>query len=47
MRVFVGEAQWGTQQLETELAQGSWLLLSPHPQLLYDMSLKPHSFIEK
>lgn len=47
MRVFVGEAQWGSQQLETELAQGSWLLLSPHPQLLHDMSLKPHSFIEK
>lgn len=47
MRVFVGEAQWGSQQLESELAQGSWLLLSPHPQLLHDMSLKPNSFIEK
>ena len=46
MRFFVGEAQWGSQQLETELAQGSWLLLSPSPQLLHDMSLKPHSFTD-
>ncbi|KAL3150065.1 hypothetical protein ABBQ38_013412 [Trebouxia sp. C0009 RCD-2024] len=46
MRFFVGEAQWGSQQLETELAQGSWLLLSPSPQLLHDISLKPHRFTD-
>lgn len=47
VRFFVGEAQWGSQQLETELAQGSWLLLSPSPQLLHDMSLKPQNFTDR
>ena len=46
MRFFVGETQWSSQQLESELAQGSWLLLSPSPQLMHDMSLKPHNFIK-
>ena len=46
MRFFVGEAQWSSQQLESELAEGSWLLLAPAPQLLHDMTLKPHSFFE-
>ena len=47
IRFFVGEAQWGSQQLESELAQGSWLLLAPAPQLLHDMSLKPESFFKE
>ena len=47
MRFFVGEAQWSSQQLESELAQGSWLLLAPAPQLLHEMSLKPHTFFEQ
>lgn len=47
MRFFVGEAQWSSQQLESELAQGSWLLLAPAPQLLHDICLKPHTFFQQ
>ena len=45
-RFFVGESQWSSGQLEHELAQGTWLLLSPTPQLLHDLSLKPLEFCD-
>ena len=45
-RFFVGESQWTSGQLEYELAQGTWLLLSPSPQLLHDLSLKPLEFCD-
>lgn len=44
LRVFIGEANWMSGQLEQELAQGSWLLLSAEPDLLYDLALLPHKF---
>ena len=45
-RFFVGEAEWMGGQLEEELAQGTWLLLSPEAQYLQDLSLKPHGFCD-
>ncbi len=44
LRVFVGEANWMSGQVEQELAQGSWLLLSAEPGLLYNLALLPHKF---
>ncbi|KAL0037191.1 hypothetical protein WJX79_005011 [Trebouxia sp. C0005] len=44
LRVFIGEANWMSGQLEQELARGSWLLLSAEPGLLYNLALLPHQF---
>ncbi len=44
LRVFVGEANWMSGQVEQELARGSWLLLSAEPGLLYNLALLPHKF---
>ncbi len=44
LRVFIGEANWMSGQLEQELARGSWLLLSAEPGLLYNLALVPHKF---
>lgn len=30
-RLFVGQAGWGPQQLEMELAEGAWLVVEAHP----------------
>lgn len=44
MRFFVGEAMWPSQQLEAELAQGSWMLLAPDQALLRRVCMDPQSF---
>lgn len=44
VRFFLGESSWVSQQLEFEINRGSWLLLSPDPQLLHDLVLRPHQF---
>ena len=44
MRFFVGEAMWSSQQLETEMAQGKWILLAPDQALLHKLCLEPQSF---
>lgn len=44
LRLFVGEAHWVGQQLEHELAQGKWLLVSPQHNLLQEFALRPLKF---
>ena len=44
LRLFAGEASWMSGQLEQELGEGKWLLLSPQPQLLHDLALRPLDF---
>lgn len=34
LRVFLGYAGWSRNQLESEIALNSWLVLKPHPELL-------------
>lgn len=44
LRFFAGEAQWVSNQLEAELAQGKWMLLAPNAELLHRIALHPQSF---
>ena len=44
LRFFAGEAQWISNQLEAELAQGKWMLLAPNAELLQRIALHPQSF---
>lgn len=34
LRVFLGYAGWSKNQLESEIAHNSWLVVRPHPELL-------------
>ena len=44
LRFFAGEAMWTSQQLEAELAEGKWMLLTPNADLLQRVSMHPQSF---
>lgn len=36
MRVYLGYAGWGPGQLAEEVAQGTWLVTQPNPQLVFE-----------
>jgi putative transcriptional regulator len=38
LRVFLGYAGWGQGQLETELAQGAWVVASLSPEIVFDVA---------
>lgn len=37
LRVFLGYAGWGPGQLESEMAQGAWLVATPTPDIVFDV----------
>ncbi len=37
LRIFLGYAGWGQGQLESELAQGSWVVASMSPEIVFDV----------